>query len=124
MDAYERGMQVRRQVLGDDHVDRAVAGTTSIDSEFQRWITESAWAGVWDRPGLDQRTKSLITIAILAGLGHEELELHLKAAANTGATPNDIAEVLFHVAVYAGVPAANTAFKMAKHIYEAPGDQQ
>jgi 4-carboxymuconolactone decarboxylase len=118
MDAYERGLQVRRQVLGDDHVDRAVAATSPLDSEFQRWITETAWAGVWDRPGLDRRTRSLITIALLAGLGHEELELHLKAAANTGATPADIAEVLFHVAVYAGVPAANSAFKMAKRLYD------
>lgn len=116
-------MRIRRQVLGDDHVDRATAATTAIDTDFQRWITETAWAGVWDRPGLDRRTKSLITIAILAGLGHEELELHMKAAANTGATPADIAEVLFHVAVYAGVPAANSAFKMAKRLYDPPGDQ-
>ena len=120
MDTYERGMQVRRQVLGDDHVDRAVAGTKSIDADFQRWITETAWAGAWDRPGLDRRTKSLITIAILAGLGHEELGLHLKAAANTGATPNDIAEGLSHVAVNAGVPAANSAFNMAKRLYDSP----
>lgn len=123
MDAYERGMQVRRQVLGDDHVDRAIAGTRSIDADFQRWITETAWAGVWDRPGLDRRTKSLITIALLAGLGHEELELHLKAAANTGATSDDIAEVLFHVAVYAGVPAANSAFIVAKRLNDSPGGE-
>ncbi|MGH8927475.1 MAG: 4-carboxymuconolactone decarboxylase [Acidimicrobiia bacterium] len=124
MDEFERGMRVRRQVLGDDHVDRANAATTDIDADFQRWITQAAWAGVWDRPGLDRRTKSLITIAILAGLGHEELELHLQAAANTGATPADIAEVLFHVAVYAGVPAANSAFKMAKRLFDSPGGQQ
>jgi 4-carboxymuconolactone decarboxylase len=123
MDVYERGMRVRRQVLGDDHVDRAIAGTKSIDADFQRWITETAWAGVWDRPGLDRRTKSLITIALLAGLGHEELELHLKAAANTGATSDDIAEVLFHVAVYAGVPAANSAFTVAKRLYDSPGGE-
>lgn len=112
-------MQIRRQVLGDDYVDRAIAATSGFDADFQQWITETAWAGVWDRPGLDRRTKSLITIAILAGLGHEELELHLQAAANTGATPTDIAEVLFHVAVYAGVPAANSAFKMAKRLYDS-----
>ena len=113
-------MKVRREVLGAEHVDRATAAITDIDADFQRWITETAWAGVWDRPGLDRRTKSLITIAILAGLGHEELELHLKAAANTGATPDDIAEALFHVAVYAGIPAANSAFKMLKRLYDQP----
>ena len=116
-------MQIRRQVLGDDYVDLATAATSAFDADFQRWITETAWAGVWDRPGLDRRTKSLITIAILAGLGHEELELHLKSAANTGASPTDIAEVLFHVAVYAGVPAANSAFKVAKRLFDEPGGE-
>lgn len=111
-------MEVRRQVLGNEYVDRAVANTTEFDADFQRWITETAWGGVWDRPGLDRRTKSLITIAILAGLGHEELEVHLRAAANTGTTPADIAEALMHVAIYAGVPAANSAFKLAKAIYD------
>ncbi len=111
-------MRVRRRILGDDHVDRASAAATDLDADFQRWITETAWAGVWDRPHLDRRTKSLITVAILAALGHEELELHLRAAPNAGASPIDIAETLFHVAVYAGVPAANSAFKMAKRIYE------
>jgi 4-carboxymuconolactone decarboxylase len=112
-------MQIRRQVLGDDYVDRAVAETTEFDSDFQRWITETAWAGVWGRPELDRKTKSLVTIAILAALGHEELDLHLRAAANTGATPAEIAEALMHVAVYAGVPAANNGFKLAKKVFES-----
>lgn len=116
-DGYDRGMEVRRAVLGDDHVDRATAAATDFDRDFQDWITESAWGGVWTRPHLDRRTKSLLTVAILAALGHDELKLHLEAATNTGASPRDIAEVFFHVAVYAGVPAANSAFKMAKEIY-------
>lgn len=109
-------MKRRREVLGDRHVDAASAAATPFDADFQRWITESAWGGVWSRDGLDDRTRSLITIALLAALGHEELELHLRASGNTGATPDDIAEALFHVAVYAGIPAANSAFKTAKDI--------
>jgi len=116
-------MAVRREVLGDSHVDAATEATTSLDRDFQRWITETAWGGVWTRPGLDRRTRSLLTIAILAALGHEELELHLRAARNTGATPEDVAESLMHVAVYAGVPAANSAFKAAKRIYGGEDDE-
>ena len=86
MGEYEDGMAIRRKVLGDQHVDRATAAATDFDRDFQRWITESAWAGVWGRPGLDLRTRSLITIAILGALNHEELELHLRAARNTGTT--------------------------------------
>ena len=115
-DRYERGMRVRRRVLGDAHVDRAIAQTTPVDADFQRWITESVWCGLWSRPQFDLRMRSIVTIALLAALGHEELELHLKAAKNTGATPADIAEALMHVAVYAGVPAANRAFAMLKRI--------
>jgi 4-carboxymuconolactone decarboxylase len=111
-------MQTRRQVLGDDYVDRAVAKTSEFDSDFQKWITETAWAGVWARPGLERKVKSLITIALLAALGHNELEVHLRAAGHTGATPAEVAEALMHVAVYAGVPAANHAFAVAKKIYE------
>ena len=112
---YERGMRVRREVLGDAHVDRAIARTTELDAEFQRFITEVAWGSLWARPDLDRRMRSLITIAILAALGrHEELALHLRASANTGASPHDIAEALMHVAVYAGVPAANAAFALAR----------
>ena len=115
---HDRGMEVRRQVLGDDHVDRAVADTTDLDAQFQRWITENVWGDLWARPGLERRDRSLITIAILASAGHEELSLHLRAAKNTGTTPEEIAEVFLHVAVYAGVPAANQAFKTMKTIYE------
>jgi 4-carboxymuconolactone decarboxylase len=122
-DRYEAGMEVRRQVLGDDHVDRATAAATDLDGDFQRWITEAAWGGVWTRPGLDRRTRSLVTIAILAALGREELALHLAAASNTGATPEEITEVMFHVAVYAGIPAAHGAMKVVKSIYGGEPDE-
>jgi 4-carboxymuconolactone decarboxylase len=118
MSGYEDGMTMRRKVLGDEHVDRATADTGAMDADFQRWITETAWGGVWARPGLDLRTRSLITIAILGGLNHEELELHLRAARNTGLSAAEIGEALLHVAVYAGVPAANRAFRVAKMIYD------
>lgn len=117
-EAFDRGMAARREVLGDAHVDAAVAATTPLDADYQRWITETAWGGVWARPGLDRRTRSLVTIALLAGLGHEELRLHLKAALGLGVTPEEVTEVLLHVGVYAGVPAANTAFRVAKETYE------
>ena len=118
MGAYEDGMKVRRALLGDDHVDRATEAATDLDADFQRWITETAWGGVWARPDLDLRTRSLLTIAILGALNHAELELHLRAARNTGVTPDEVREALLHVAVYAGVPAANRAFKIAKDVYE------
>lgn len=115
---HEAGMKVRREVLGDEHVAMAVDRTSDIDRDFQRWITENVWGDLWTRPVLDRRDRSLVTIALLAADSHEELELHLRAARNTGATPEEIAEVLLHVAVYAGVPAANNAFKVMKTIYE------
>lgn len=118
MGSYEDGMTIRRAVLGEEHVERATEAITDLDADFQRWITETAWGGVWARPGLDLKTRSLITIAILGALNHEELELHLRAARNTGASPAEIAETLLHVAVYAGVPAANRGFKVAKTVYE------
>lgn len=118
MGSYEDGMKVRRLVLGDAHVDRALAATTDLDAGFQRWITERVWGDVWSGGGIDLRTRSMITIAILGALNHEELELHLRAAQNTGVAKEEIAEVLFHVAVYAGVPAANRAFRVAKTIYQ------
>ena len=121
MGTYEDGMKVRRAVLGEEHVDRATEAVTDLDADFQRWITETAWGGVWARPGLDLRTRSLLTIAILGALDHDELELHLRAARNTGVTPDDIREALLHVAVYAGVPAANRAFKIAKDIFGEEG---
>lgn len=121
MDLFERGSEIRRRVLGDAYVDRVTSATTEFDADFQQWITETAWGGVWARPHLDLRTKSLLTVTLLAALGHPELELHLAAARRNGVTPTDIAEAFFHVAVYAGVPAANSAFKMAKQLYEEDG---
>jgi 4-carboxymuconolactone decarboxylase len=118
---YDAGLKVRTEVLGEEHVARAQARLTPLDADFQRWITESAWGGVWSRPDLDRRTRSLVTIALLAGLGrHEELELHFRASKNIGVDPKEIAEVLMHVAVYAGVPAANRAFAHAKAILDVP----
>ncbi|MFN8632624.1 MAG: 4-carboxymuconolactone decarboxylase [Chloroflexota bacterium] len=122
---YEAGMRVRTEVLGAEHVARAQARMSPLDADFQRWITESAWGGVWTRPGLDRRTRSLVTIAILAGLGrHEELELHFRASKNIGVDPKEIAEVLMHVGVYAGVPAANRAFALAKAILDIPEEDR
>lgn len=115
---YNKGMEVRRAVLGDAHVDRAEANKTRFDEDFQRYITENAWGSVWARPGMDNRTRSLITISLLAGLGHhDELAVHYRASRNTGATLDDIKEALFHVAVYAGVPAANRAIAIAKDVF-------
>ena len=115
---YNKGMEVRRAVLGDAHVDRAEANKTRFDEDFQRYITENAWGSVWARPGMDNRTRSLITISLLAGLGHHhELAMHYRASRNTGATLDDIKEALFHVAVYAGVPAANRAISIAKEVF-------
>jgi 4-carboxymuconolactone decarboxylase len=112
---YEQGMKVRRQVLGDRHVDNAIERTTGFDADFQSFITEGAWGTLWSRPGLSLRERSMVTLALLAALGHdEELAMHVRATINTGATPDDIKEALLHVAVYAGVPAANRAFKIAK----------
>ena len=120
-DRHATGMRVRRSVLGDAHVDRAQARTTDFDADFQRFITEGAWGSVWARPGLDRRTRSLLVIALMAALGHEEeLAMHVRATRNTGATPDDIKEVLLMVAVYAGVPAANTAIRVAKRVYADP----
>lgn len=109
------GMATRRLVLGDAHVERATAQATAFDADFQSFITEAAWGSLWSRPGLTHRERSLITIALLAAAGHDdEVALHVRATRNTGATPGDILEALMHVAVYAGVPAANHAIKIAK----------
>jgi 4-carboxymuconolactone decarboxylase len=114
---FDEGMRVRREVLGDAHVDRAMALQNELDAPFQKFITELVWGSVWTRPDLDRRTRSLMTIGILAALGRrEELELHLRASRNTGATLDEIREVLLHVAVYAGVPAANSAMATAKSV--------
>ncbi len=111
---FDIGMQVRKEVLGSEYVEQAQARITDFDADFQRFITETAWGSVWARPDLDRRTRSLVTIAILAALGREELALHLHASHNLGVDPHEISEVLLHVAIYAGVPAANTAFSVAK----------
>lgn len=111
---YDRGMKVRKEVLGADHVARALDQATDLDADFQKFITETAWGSVWARPNLDRRARSLVTIAILAALGREELALHLRASRNVGVDPKEIVEVLLHVAAYAGIPAANQAFAMAK----------
>ena len=115
---FDIGMQVRKEVLGSEYVERAQARTTEFDADFQRYITESAWGSVWARPDLDRRTRSLVTIAILAALGREELAVHLRGSQNIGVDPHEIAEVLLHVAVYAGVPAANAAFSTARKVFD------
>lgn len=117
-------MLIRRAVLGDDHVDRAEARKTDFDADFQDFITEGAWGSLWSRAGLTRRERSLLTIALLAAQGHdEELALHVRATRNTGAAPCDIKEALLHVAVYAGVPAANRAFSVAKRVLDEKGGE-
>jgi 3-oxoadipate enol-lactonase/4-carboxymuconolactone decarboxylase len=118
-DFYVAGMAVRKQVLGEAHVARASAAITDFDRPFQEFITRTAWGGVWTRPGLDRRTRSLLTLALMAGLGHhEEFKLHIRASRNTGATPADIAELLIQVAAYGGIPAANSAVRIAKETFK------
>ena len=120
-DAYEAGLKVRRQVLGEAHVERALAGATELNRDFQELITRYAWGGVWTRPGLDHRTRRLLVLAIAASLGRwEEFRLHLRAAMARGLEACDVTETLLQVAVYAGVPAANTAFQIAKEEMERP----
>jgi 4-carboxymuconolactone decarboxylase len=112
---YARGMKVRRAVLGDAHVDRASQKITPFDAEFQEHITRHAWGAIWDRPGLDRKVKHLLTITLMAALGHEEeLAMHIRATRQTGVTADEVKEALMHVAVYAGVPMANSAFRIAK----------
>ena len=118
---HDQGMTVRRAVLGDAHVDRATAATTDFTADFQDLITRYAWGDIWSRPGLDRRTRSCITLAILAAMGHdEELAMHVRAALRNGLSPDDIKEVLLQVAVYAGVPAANRAFRAAQQALDDP----
>jgi 4-carboxymuconolactone decarboxylase len=121
-DMIVKGMVTRRNVLGNGHVDRAEAGKTEFDAPFQELIVEAAWGRVWSRPNWSKRERSIVTIALLAALGHdEELALHVRAIVNTGATPDDICEALLHVAIYAGVPAANRAFRIAKDVLKEMG---
>lgn len=116
---YAEGMATRRAVLGDEWVEAAEAKKTAFDAPFQELITEAAWSHVWSRPEWTKRERSMVTIALLAGLGYyEELAMHVRATANTGATADDIREALLHVAIYAGVPAANHAIKTVKPILE------
>jgi 4-carboxymuconolactone decarboxylase len=117
--AHERGMNVRREVLGDEHVDRAIDRTTEHTADFQDFITRYAWGEIWSRPGLDRRTRSCITITALVALGRfDELEIHIRAAQRNGVANEEIKEVLLHCAVYCGVPAANSAFAVFQHVLD------
>ena len=122
-DTYENGMEVRRAVLGDAHVDRAIANTTDFTAPFQEFITNSAWGSVWARDGLDRKTRSAITLAVLTALGREnEIAMHVRGAITNGMTEAEIAEVLLHTAVYAGVPASNAAFAIAQETLASDGE--
>jgi 4-carboxymuconolactone decarboxylase len=127
MDDNERarqGMTVRREVLGDEHVDRAMAGTTSFTEPFQDFITRYAWGDIWSRPGLSRAERSLVTLSVLAAMQHEgELALHVKAALRNGLSPEQIREALLQVAVYAGVPVANRAFSVAQRAIAEAQDE-
>jgi 4-carboxymuconolactone decarboxylase len=115
----EDGMRVRREVLGDEHVDAAIERTTDFTREFQDLITRYAWGEIWTRPGLDRKTRSCITLTALIALGRdEELAMHVRAALRNGLTAEEIKEVLLHAAVYLGVPAANSAFAIAQHVLD------
>ena len=119
---YAEGMQVRRAVLGDAHVDRSLENLTPFNEEFQEMITRHAWGDIWTRPGLHRHTRSLITISMLIGMNHaEELKMHLKAARNNGVTRDEIKELLMHSAIYCGIPAANAAFHLAASVWDEIG---
>ncbi|OBC03176.1 MULTISPECIES: 4-carboxymuconolactone decarboxylase [unclassified Gordonia (in: high G+C Gram-positive bacteria)] len=118
MSRYDDGMTVRREVLGDAHVDRATAAATDLTREFQEFITEYAWGTIWTRPGLDRRSRSMITLTALIARGHhEELAMHLRAARRNGLTLDEIKEVIMQSAIYCGVPDANTAFRIAQQTF-------
>lgn len=121
-DAYDRGMEVRREVLGDDHVDRAIESTTPFTADFQELITRYAWGEIWSRPGLDRKTRSCMTLTALVALGRDhEIAMHVRAALRNDLTPAEIKEVLLQAAIYCGVPAANSAFAIAKQVLEEDG---
>jgi 4-carboxymuconolactone decarboxylase len=121
-DTHERGMEVRRAVLGDEHVDRVAARTTDFTADFQDLITRYAWGEIWTRPGLDRRTRSCITLTALVAGGHDqELAMHVRAALRNGLTPDEIKEVLLQTAIYCGVPAANSAFAVAQEVLVEEG---
>jgi len=118
-DSHERGMKIRRRILGDAHVDRAEADRTEFDTPFQSLITEAAWGTVWASDGISARERSMLTLALLAATGNfEEIPMHIRATANTGASKQDVLEAFQHVAIYAGVPRANRALKLAKATYD------
>jgi 3-oxoadipate enol-lactonase/4-carboxymuconolactone decarboxylase len=117
------GMRVRREVLGDEHVDRAIAGTTDLTRDFQELVTDYAWGSIWTRPGLDRRSRSIVTLTALVARGHhDELAMHLRAARRNGLTVDEIKEVLLQTAIYCGVPDANAAFRVAQRVLEDAGD--
>lgn len=117
-DRFDNGMAMRKSVLGTDHVARAEANKTEFDADYQRFITETAWGSIWTRPGLEKKTRHMLTLAILAALGkHDELAMHIRATRNTGVTADELREIFLHVSVYAGVPAANSAFTIAKKVF-------
>jgi 4-carboxymuconolactone decarboxylase len=121
-DGREAGMEVRREVLGDAHVDRAIERTTEFTEPFQDFITRYAWGGVWTRDGLDRRTRSVITLSVLTSLGREnEIAMHVRAALRNGLTPKEIGEIFIHTAIYAGVPASNAAFAVARKVLQEEG---
>ncbi|OJU57483.1 MAG: 4-carboxymuconolactone decarboxylase [Microbacterium sp. 70-38] len=120
-DRYDQGMAVRREVLSDAHVDRAVASTTDLTADFQDFITRVAWGDVWSRPGLDRRSRSVAVITSLIAHGHhEELAMHLRAGIRNGLTREEITEIILQSAIYSGVPAANTAFRIASEVFADP----
>ena len=120
--SYDDGMRVRREVLGDEHVDRATAGATDFNRDFQELITAYAWGEIWTRPGLDRRSRSMITLTALVARGHhEELAMHVRAALRNGLTVEEIKEVLLQSAIYCGVPDANTAFRIAQQVLAEEG---
>ena len=112
-------MAMRKSVLGTDHVARAEANKTEFDADYQRFITETAWGSIWTRPGLEKKTRHMLTLAMLAALGkHDELAMHIRATRNSGVTADELREIFLHVSVYAGVPAANSAFTIAKKVFK------
>jgi 4-carboxymuconolactone decarboxylase len=122
---FERGVAVRKEVLGAAHVDASLRNATPFTADFQTFLTETAWGSIWSRPGLDRKTRSMLTIALLAALGrHDELKLHIRATRNTGVSQEEVKEILLQTAIYAGIPAANSAFHAAQLAYQQLGDEE
>lgn len=122
---YEQGMQVRREVLGEDYVERTLANRTPFNEDFQQFITRYAWGDVWTRDGLSRHTRSLVTVAMLVALNRgDELRMHLRAALRNGVTQDEIKELLLHSAIYCGVPAANSAFHLAEEVFAATHEER